>query len=68
MYDLMLESLLRIDQSNFNPRERQNLMDSAQGLISKLFTTTFAQSKDNSEAGVQVVKILERFFSQGKNS
>jgi len=68
MHDLRFESLLRIDQSILNPQEHQELMKDLHRSISKLLTTTFAQSKDKSDAGIQVVEILERFFSQGKNS
>ena len=68
MYDLMLESLLRFNQASMNTRERQKLIEAAKGLISKLLKTVFAASKDKADAEVQVVDVLERFFSQGKNS
>ena len=67
MYDLMLESLFRFDQAALNTRERKTLMDAAKGLISKLLKTVFDQSKDKADADIQVVEILERFFSHGNN-
>lgn len=63
MHDLMLESLFRFDQASLNSRDRKKLMDAAKGLISKLLKTVFDQSKDKADAEIQVVDILERFFS-----
>ena len=63
MYDLMLESLFRFDQASLNSRDRKKLMHAAKGLISKLLKTVFDQSKDKADTEIQVVDILERFFS-----
>lgn len=68
MYDLMLESLLEIDQPTLMPREHQKLIDVAKGLISKLLGTIFDSNKDKPDAVTpQVIDVLDKFFSERKN-